>query len=308
MLDFIYIPNRFVLNAIAIIIRDGIEMGNDVESYVSAHLGCPQATGIWIFMTGVINGEGESHYHWHPDYVCIHILSRGQGTVRTPTEERRLQSGDMFTLWPGVEIEYYQNPSDPWLVHFIHLLGPHAVPFGKECGFDETRCFVQPFSPVEVIQDFKAVFDILKKGDYGDAYQSLAHLYRIIGHCRDQKKVKTSQEGSFENIVQRSQMLIEAELDSGLNVNDLAAMMRVGRTTLFKAFLQVLGISPIDYLTRCRIKRAKELLNEQQYEVGQIARMTGYKDVRYFQKRFKMQENMSVSEWIKENKRLGTAT
>ncbi len=274
-------------------------MQRDFESYVSSRVESPPAAGIWVFIAGVIPGDGESHYHWHPDYVCLHILSRGKGTVCTPSETHHLEAGDMFTLWPGVEIEYFKDPDDPWFVHYIHLLGEHAVTYARECGFDKNKCFIQPDNPIGIIHNFKTVCDILKAGDQSDLYQVQALLYDMIKYFRKKPASRPQQvDNKFESLVDRAKMLIEAELDSGLNVNDLCAMLRIGRTTLFKAFNSILNVSPIEYLTSVRLSRAKTLLAERCHSVSKISQMTGYKSPGYFRKCFKKHENMSITEWI----------
>ncbi|MGE4564383.1 MAG: AraC family transcriptional regulator [Victivallaceae bacterium] len=271
---------------------------NEVESVCSTLSECPAAAGLWVINAGYITGAGESHYHWFPDYVCPHILSRGEGVVRTPAGEHQLKPGDMFTLWPGVDIEYYQNPDNPWLVHFIHLAGPQATAFGRECGFASDRAFLQPERPVEVVRDFIAIYDLLRTGDCPGNYEAQAVLYRLIGHCREARQLRGTRSEGFTKLVKRARLLIEVKLDAGLNVNVLAEMLRVGRTSLFNAFRAELGISPIQYLTRCRLERAKHLLLEDRYPLAQIAELSGYRDVHYFRKRFEFEERMTPAAWL----------
>ena len=103
-------------------------MDKETISFVSRLLTDPPAAGVWVNDTGIITGQGRSRYHWHPNYVCPHILAGGHGTVRTPVGEARLGPGDMFCLWPDVDIEYGKELRDPWRVYWFHLRWPLAVP------------------------------------------------------------------------------------------------------------------------------------------------------------------------------------
>lgn len=49
-------------------------------------------------------------------------------------------------------------------------------------------------------------------------------------------------------------------LGSAKNIDELAETLRVGRTKLFLAFREKLGITPVVYLRRARVERVKQLL------------------------------------------------
>jgi AraC-like DNA-binding protein len=54
--------------------------------------------------------------------------------------------------------------------------------------------------------------------------------------------------------------------------------------TLFKA---AFGMTPVAYRTQLRLRKARELLVSTQYNVGQVARMVGYRDPLYFSRVFR---------------------
>ncbi|MNJ00150.1 Bifunctional transcriptional activator/DNA repair enzyme AdaA [compost metagenome] len=58
-------------------------------------------------------------------------------------------------------------------------------------------------------------------------------------------------------------------------------------------FQQTLGMRPFAYLTRYRLRKAKELLLQEQLEVREIAKRVGYEDTSYFIKLFKRQEGVT---------------
>jgi transcriptional regulator GlxA family with amidase domain len=52
-------------------------------------------------------------------------------------------------------------------------------------------------------------------------------------------------------------------------------------------FRRQTGFSPIDWFIRLRVQWACELLDTCQLSVGEIARQTGFSDLRYFTRRFR---------------------
>lgn len=257
---------------------------DDVEMYVTRGADCQPGSEFFVFNSGMIRGVDHVHYRWHPNYVCWHILSRGRGVVRAGGREHALRPGDMFSLWPDVEIEYFEDADDPWNVYFIHLLGPGAVKLGNACGFGTDQCFVRPDDPAAVIREFRAVMELLRNGDAGQEYLVCAHVLRICWMCRRGRPAEPDARSAEEILVERAKLLIESRLDRNININELAGDLRVGRTTLHYAFSRVMGCAPGEYLRRYKLEQAKRLLSERQLPLEKIARMSGFTDSHYLGK------------------------
>lgn len=258
---------------------------DDVELYVTRVPECRPGMEFFVFNAGMIRGVDRTHYRWLPNYVCWHILRSGHGLVRSGGVEYQLQPGDMFTLWPDVEIEYFQTSDEPWNVYFIHLLGPGAARLGQSCGFSATACFLRPEEPSEVIREFRSVVDILRAGETGQEYLIESGVLRIVWLCRHGKSFDSDHGRSpDELLVERAKMLIESELDRNININELAWKLQVGRTTLYYAFCRILNRTPGEYLRQYKLDRAQKLLEECRFPTKKIARMSGFSSARYLQK------------------------
>lgn len=68
---------------------------------------------------------------------------------------------------------------------------------------------------------------------------------------------------------------------------------------LGRIFHRELGLSPWDYLTRCRVQQAKDLLLNTALSVQAIARQVGFKDAAYFSRVFSKQCGASPAEFRK---------
>jgi AraC-like DNA-binding protein len=62
-----------------------------------------------------------------------------------------------------------------------------------------------------------------------------------------------------------------------------------------KVFREEIGESPINYLIKIRLSKAKELLMEGGHSIKSVARAVGYEDAYYFSKLFKKYNNVSPS-------------
>jgi transcriptional regulator GlxA family with amidase domain len=80
-------------------------------------------------------------------------------------------------------------------------------------------------------------------------------------------------------------------------VAELAAGAAVSRSLLDERFRQVLGRSPIRYLTEWRMHLAQELLTTTDTSVLAIARRVGYDSEEAFSRAFKRAQGLSPSHW-----------
>lgn len=90
-----------------------------------------------------------------------------------------------------------------------------------------------------------------------------------------------------------------------LTVEQLVDEMGMGRTVFFNKLKNATGLSPVEFIREMRIKRAAQLLGEQQYNITEVTYMVGMNDSRYFSKCFKNTYGITPSEYrgkVKEEK------
>ncbi|MFI6576646.1 AraC family transcriptional regulator [Nocardiopsis sp. NPDC050513] len=81
--------------------------------------------------------------------------------------------------------------------------------------------------------------------------------------------------------------------DHPWTVEALAARAKVSRAHFAKRFTEVMGQSPLGYLTEWRMETAEELLSESDASVRQVARAVGYGDAAAFSTAFKRRRGAS---------------
>lgn len=86
--------------------------------------------------------------------------------------------------------------------------------------------------------------------------------------------------------------------DSNLNVDHLAYFMNMSRSTFYRKVKQLSNISPKELIDEMRLKKAIELISENDYKVFQIARMVGYNSQSVFGKIFYRNFKQTPVEYI----------
>lgn len=81
-------------------------------------------------------------------------------------------------------------------------------------------------------------------------------------------------------------LFIEANARQPLNLERVAAQARCSSFHLLRLFRAVVGVTPHQYLLRCRLRRAAELLAEESLPITDIALEVGFNDLSNFVRTF----------------------
>jgi len=82
-----------------------------------------------------------------------------------------------------------------------------------------------------------------------------------------------------------------------LQMSDLARHLGLSRARMFEVFKQATGLTPNDYLVRRRIQQARELLQETERSITDIALATGFSSSQYFSQVFRKYVGVTPSEY-----------
>ena len=119
----------------------------------------------------------------------------------------------------------------------------------------------------------------------------LAHMTDICRQIRDQKNTQS------ENAVTKAKAYIQENFDHEISLDDVSKEVNISPYYFSKLFKEESGENFIEYLTRIRMERARQLLLDPSYTVKEISSMTGYADPNYFSRIFKKQTGMTPREF-----------
>lgn len=84
-----------------------------------------------------------------------------------------------------------------------------------------------------------------------------------------------------------------------ITIEDLSQMCNLTPSYVIRLFKQTFGATPIQYLQELRLKAAISYLGSTDLPVQQIAELTGFSNLHYFSRMFKMKVGESPSTWRK---------
>ncbi|WP_077624574.1 helix-turn-helix domain-containing protein [Sediminibacillus massiliensis] len=97
--------------------------------------------------------------------------------------------------------------------------------------------------------------------------------------------------------VQRAKQWINNHLGDNITIKKIADHVYMSPTYFSNFFKAQTGETVLDYVTKCRLRKARELLVSTDHKVYDIASQLGYQDTKYFSRLFKQWQGQSPSQY-----------
>ncbi len=248
----------------------------------------------------------EPEYQWGPgvrDHYCIHHILSGSGRYTTGNVSVRLEAGDTFILFPGVELQYQADRDEPWEYCWAGFMGADAASIIRNTGFSrETPYILKGKIPEEEIRRGLDEIYQLKGNTYESTVAMTGKLYSLLAVFMHYSDRTETEKESLVTYVEKAMAYIETNYSYPVTVEDIAWYVGISRSHLFRSFQNYMNRSPKDYLTGYRIKQACHLLRETDLSVSAIAYSVGFENNLYFSKAFRKQKGVSPSEYRRSKK------
>ncbi|MEA3319729.1 MAG: response regulator [Bacillota bacterium] len=117
------------------------------------------------------------------------------------------------------------------------------------------------------------------------------------------EKMKRSYDDHYNHLeadtIQQIKQYIMDHSHQDISLDTLAQKVGLSPIYISKMFKEKQGINYIDFLTECRMEKAKRLMNDLEKSIKEITFEVGYHDPNYFSKVFKKMTNVSPKEYRK---------
>lgn len=229
------------------------------------------------------------------DNFLIHHITSGKGVYRTPNGHFSLTAGDTFLIYPNTEISYTADRDDPWEYYWTGFSGRDAEIIISQTDFSRTHPVIASECG-DTVRD--RISEIYQNRGYApsDMLRMTGQLYLLLSLFISAPSSANAETSRFESYVMTAERFVSGNYSLNISVEDIAASAGISRTTLFRAFKEITGISPVEYLTRFRTDRAARLLMETDLSVSAVSNSVGYEDSLYFSKVFRKYKGISPTE------------
>lgn len=131
----------------------------------------------------------------------------------------------------------------------------------------------------------------LQQGDLERLYvESMANflaVHLLKHYSATHKTIRDWEGGLPKHKLSQAIDYIQAYLEQDLSLNDLAALVQMSPHYFARLFKQSTGFAPHQYIIRCRVERAKQLLLQGELTIAQIAYAVGFAHQSHLNRHFK---------------------
>jgi AraC-like DNA-binding protein len=209
-----------------------------------------------------------------------------------------LTAGDAFLYFPIQWQRYYSSQDDPWEVRWVHFYGSKLGDYLLERGLHQSNLWTtRQLKPLE-----QALQDLLLEAEES----TLANLtklsvltYAVIAEFVNQAvPLSTQKQAATSELILQLLPRIQQEACKPFELDYWSQEAGVSSYYFCKLFRKVTQMTPMTYVTLCRLQMAKQwLLEKKDTTIRQISLDAGYPSTSYFNKRFLEQEGMTPTEY-----------
>lgn len=168
---------------------------------------------------------------------------------------------------------------------------------------------------IEVLMSVSYAFRKELKGqemsyDYVKQCDSLIHLsveeqelwaYRRL-HTMV-KLMKASKNTRKSSVITVAMEYIQKHYNEDISLNEISKYVNLSPQHFSKTFKEVTNFNYVEWVNNLRITKAKEIMNQEDYTIGEVGTMVGFPNANYFSRIFKKYVGISPTEYIKEREK-----
>lgn len=219
------------------------------------------------------------------DYQLLYVAA-GRAFFTFNEKEQEVTAGNMVLYRPGVPQQYSYYLKDSPEIYWIHFTGSEAETVLASHGFSDGISCLRTGTDAEYQQLFlKIIWELqIQRPCFEDLLPLLfRHLLLIVKRHQIEAVSGTSR---IKKEVRHAVQYFNENFPAQINIEDYAKSQNMSVCWFIRSFRQYTGMTPMQYITSVRISKAKDLLENTDYNIGEIASVVGYENPLYFSRIF----------------------
>ena len=213
--------------------------------------------------------------------TCI----KGSGSVIINGKEFPVKAGDCYILLPGDTVIHTADTVNPRQGIWCAVGGIAVGRYLKKAGITSSTPFASPEAFNELYSCLERMLESWGSQESGRGLKMTGCIYEFLSILFKNKRMQAS----GDEWIDKALGIIESRYNELFTVRDIAKATGLERAYFSTLFKSKIGLSPHEYLTSFKLKKAKTLLEDTSASVGSIAESVGIPQenfARVFKKEF----------------------
>lgn len=216
-------------------------------------------------------------------HYLFHYVISGKGRYSVNGKEYTIHAGEGFLIYPGDMTFYEANEKDPWTYMWIGFDGTDCDGLLSGINISRSNHKFTALSPDATKLALNTIVD-KDASDLQSPIIRLSLIYHLFSTMLPLEPLPTTPKlGTLENAI----AFIHNNYQYDVRISHIADTVNLERSWLYRLFMDEMGISPKQYLTRYRLKMAKSHLKAGELTLTEVAYSCGFPSVSAFHKHFK---------------------
>lgn len=242
----------------------------------------------------------EPLHQWGPgirDHYLIHYIVSGYGYYTFGEETVKLGAGDAFIIYPDMGVTYHADADEPLEYYWVGFSGSDAPSLLAATQFTRSLPVIRRdvSSGGEVLKQHILRIYEASGNTYSAAARMAGELYLTLSELID--SASEGRQPDDYSYVQGAVDHMAMNYSYPISIDSVADHVGISRSQLFREFKKYTGVSPKEYLTGLRIRKACELLADTSLNITEVAVSVGYDNSLYFSKVFSKEMGEPPTAW-----------
>lgn len=251
----------------------------------------------------------EIAWHWHKEIEIV-VLYEGNVSLETAKESIILKKGDGVFI-NSEELHYFKKLGDEKCVLISYVFDKSLV-IGDKGSIIE-RKYIEPLVQNKTLSLFKIsetlsrkleeVFFEYEDKKFGVEINIRNILSSVLLEIIIENREKLIEKKTYKNLdnqrIKGMLDFIQKNYSNELTLKEIGEAVFIGERETLRCFARTIGISPIEYLKKYRVKVAANLLTTTDLPVTEICIQCGFNSPSYFSKSFQRVFNVTPREYRK---------
>lgn len=258
----------------------------------------------------IITSCGTYHIHTRPqfhtlrprgriDFQLLYIAS-GKAHFHIDGEEKIITAGHMVLYRPKEPQRYEYYGEDHTEVYWVHFTGGNVTNILRSYGLTKDKKVFYCGSDLEYRNHFRSMIQELQmcKDDYPEMLEIQLRQIFIKLH-RYFNTISKADNTYMLKDIDKAMLYFADHYNEDICIEDYAEENHMSTSWFIRNFKEYTGSTPMQYILSKRMHNAETLLQNENYNISEIANIIGYENPLYFSRIFKKVKGISPTEYRK---------